>query len=128
MYQLALCYPSKLQLSKHKLPQGKPHECAEEAQCFEWYTETKSDILVQYMMCEFGALKIHMKFENVMRGSPKLKVRCDISYERLIGLFFPMNKPLNGYLVNFLTLENFAFPQQQVLQPNLIFQRNGEVI
>lgn len=50
-----------------------------------------------------------------MRGSPKLNVRCDISYERLIGLFF-----LNCYLVNCLTLENFAFPQQQVLQPNFI--------
>lgn len=59
-----------------------------------------------------------------IRDSPKLNVWCAISYDRLIGPFFFQEKSINGNIYLDM-LENFAYPQLEDLQPNVIFQQDG---
>lgn len=71
----------------------------------------------------WGSEKPHVIREHV-RDSPKVNVWCGLMHSRIIGPFFFAESTVtaNVYLD---MLEQFATPQLQDLQPDVIFQQDG---
>lgn len=71
----------------------------------------------------WGSQRPHFVREHV-RDSPKVNVWCCIAYDTLIGPFFFHEQTVTGN-VYLDMLENYAYPQLEAFQPNVIFQQDG---
>jgi transposase len=63
-------------------------------------------------------------YQEHTRDSEKINVWCGLFHDRVIGPFFFQENNINGNIYIDM-LENFAFPQLEELQPNVIFQQDG---
>lgn len=64
------------------------------------------------------------EYREMARDSPKVNVWCALIHDRIIGSFFFAEKTVTS-VIYLDMLQNFVFPQTEVLQPEIVFQQDS---